>query len=118
MADPATAVRTPEIKICLPEDFHGECDKFDAYWQAVKLYIKINPTIYNTDEKKILFVMSFMNGGTAQVWAQNKITVAETAIGTAEAPGYGTWNIFKTAVKTAFEPLDLREASKRELGTI
>ena len=118
MADPATAARTPKIKIRLPEDFHRECDKFDAYWQAVKLYIKINPTIYDNDEKKILFALSFMNGGTAQVWAQNKITTAETAVGTAVAPGYGTWNAFETAVKAAFEPLDLKEASKRELGTI
>ena len=59
-----------------------------------------------------------MNGGTAQVWVQNKITTAKTAVGTVAAPGYRTWNTFETAVKAVFEPLDLKEASKQELGTI
>ena len=90
MADPATPVWTPEIKIHLPEDFYRECDKFDAYWQAVKLYTKINPTIYDTDEKKILFAIFFINRGTAQILAQNKIITIETAVGTTDAPGVTT----------------------------
>jgi hypothetical protein len=56
----------------------------------------VNEAIYNTDKKKIIFALSFMNGGTASAWALER--------GNREQ--LGTWQGFVTKVKEAFSPID------------
>jgi hypothetical protein len=58
-----------EIKIRAPYDFTGDWTKTMKFLQKVMLFLQVNEAIYDTDEKKIIFALSFMNGGTASVWA-------------------------------------------------
>jgi hypothetical protein len=68
--------------------------------------------IYNTEEKKVLFVLSFMNGGVAGSWKQGK-TAAYLKAGNFE-----TFDKFKQAVQTVFTPIDDEGVAKTELCTL
>jgi len=54
----------------------------------------MNDRIYNTDRKKIIFALSFMKDGVAEIWKQH----------TAENATFGTWEEFKDTLKKSFTP--------------
>jgi hypothetical protein len=76
------------------------------------MYMHANAEIYNTEEKKVLFVLSFMNGGVAGSWKQEK-TAAYLKAG-----NFGTFDEFKQAVQTVFTPIDDKGVAKTELCTL
>ncbi|KAF8219616.1 hypothetical protein L208DRAFT_1338932, partial [Tricholoma matsutake] len=51
-------------------DFSGDRTKTAKFLQEIDLYLRINDQVYDTNDKKIIFTLSFMNGGTAAAWAQ------------------------------------------------
>jgi hypothetical protein len=57
-----------EVKLCAPTNFHGAHEQTMKFLQEVKIYMRANAEIYNTEEKKVLFTLSFMNGGVAGSW--------------------------------------------------
>jgi hypothetical protein len=80
---------TKEVKLHTPTDFHGACKLTTKFLQEVKMYMHANTEIYNTEEKKVLFALSFMNRGVAGSWKQRK-TAAYLKAG-----DFGTFNKFK-----------------------
>jgi hypothetical protein len=76
------------------------------------MYMHTNAEIYNTEEKKVLFALSFMNGGVAGSWKQGK-TAAYLKAG-----NFGTFDEFKQAVQTAFTPINDEGVAKTELCTL
>ena len=58
-----------EVKVWVPSSFNEERTKSTKFLQEVNLYLRVNQAIYDTDEKKIIFALSFMTEGTASVWA-------------------------------------------------
>jgi hypothetical protein len=64
------------------------------------LYLRVNPTIYDTDEKKVVFALTFMTGGTVRAW---KEAFTGNAIST---NNFGTWATFKTLLSAVFSPID------------
>jgi hypothetical protein len=103
---------TKEVKLRAPTDFHGARELTTKFLQEVEMYMRANAEIYNTEEKKVLFVLSFMNGGVAGSWKQGK-TAAYLNAG-----NFGTFDEFKQAVKTAFTPIDDGGVAKTELRTL
>jgi hypothetical protein len=57
-----------EVKLCAPTNFHGACKLTTKFLQEVEMYMCTNLEIYNTEEKKVLFALSFINGGVAGSW--------------------------------------------------
>jgi thiosulfate reductase cytochrome b subunit len=55
-----------EVKLHAPTDFHKACEQTTKFLQEVKIYMHANTEIYNTEEKKVLFALSFMNGGSCR----------------------------------------------------
>ena len=49
-----------EIKLNLPKAFTGKQTKLNKFIQDVTLYLAINQEVYNNDEKKIAFLLSYM----------------------------------------------------------
>jgi hypothetical protein len=76
------------------------------------MYMCANAEIYNTEEKKVLFALLFMNGGVAGSWKQGK-TAAYLKDG-----NFGTFDEFKQAVRTTFTPIDDEGVAKTELRTL
>ena len=60
--------RMAERKIHQPSDFMG--DRLDAsnFLNICHTYLRINKNAYPIEEDKIIFVLSFMEGGTAGLW--------------------------------------------------
>jgi hypothetical protein len=77
-----------EVKLRAPTNFHGACKLTTKFLQEVKMYMHANVEIYNTEEKKVLFALSFMNGGVAGSWKQGKIAAY------LKAGDFGTFNEF------------------------
>jgi hypothetical protein len=100
---------TKEVKLCAPTNFYGACKLITKFLQEVEMYMCANVEIYNTEEKKVLFVLSFMNGGVAGSWKQGKTAVY------LKAGNFGTFDKFKQAVQTAFASIDDKGVAKTEL---
>jgi hypothetical protein len=100
---------TKEVKLHTSTDFHGACEQTMKFLQEVKMYMHANVEIYNTEEKKVLFTLSFMNGGVAGSWKQGKTTAY------LKAGNFDTFDNFKQAVQTAFTPIDDKGVAKTEL---
>jgi hypothetical protein len=101
-----------EVKLHAPTNFHGARELTTKFLQEVEMYIHANMEIYNTEEKKVLFTLSFMNGGVAGSWKQGKTAVY------LKARDFGTFDKFKQAVRTAFTPIDDEGVAKTELRTL
>ena len=64
------------------------------------MYLQINGTIYDTDEKKIIFTLSFMREGTAGPWRHSYWNALSNY-------GFiGTWAGFKNSLKNGFSSVD------------
>jgi hypothetical protein len=91
---------TKEIRIGLPTPFDGKRENLISFIHECALYIDLNEAIYNTDMKRVIFMLSYMKGGTAQPWKESFIADVATT-GT-----YGTHADFVKKLKTAFELAD------------
>jgi len=58
----------------------------------------INKEIYNNDDKKIAFTISFMNDGDAGAWKEEFLRGIEDANRRADDITFGTWTAFRTAL--------------------
>jgi hypothetical protein len=76
------------------------------------MYLNINDAIYNTDKKKILFVLSYMRGGTAGLWKDAFYTAKHTA------NRWGSFADLKTELMTAFSPSDKKGDARAKLKTL
>ena len=48
----------------------GNRDDLKIFIQDCTLYMTLNGAIYDTDKKKIIFMLSYMKEGTAQAWKE------------------------------------------------
>ena len=64
----------------------------------------MNSHIYDTDDKKIVFILSFLTDGADQTWKESFLTEKAK-----KDRGYnlGTAAAFTTALKDAFSPSDV-----------
>src|SRR5882757_5915973 len=75
--------------------------------QDVIVYTTINKEIYNNDDKKIAFTISFMNDGDAGAWKEEFLArKIEDANRRADDVTFGTWAAFRTALDDFFKPFD------------
>jgi hypothetical protein len=63
MAQPVN--RSKELNLNKPDTFNGDQEKFRKFLQDIKVYMDVNHEIYNTNLRKISFVLLFMNAGAA-----------------------------------------------------
>ena len=77
------------------------------------IYLMINDTLYDCDQKKITFVLSFMKEGSAVTWASTftKKTLALVP------PTLGTWTSFYTDFRTLFIHIDVKNEAMAWLTT-
>ncbi len=67
----AAAAPTREIRLNTPPTFDGTRKKFTTFIQAVLLYTGINAHIFNTDELRIGFALSFLTKKEAAQWRES-----------------------------------------------
>ena len=102
-----------ELKLGQPSTFDGEPKKARAWINNTQLYLLINKDVYDHDDKKIVFALSFMKEGSAGLWA---LTETEAAL-TRNPPGFGTWANFLKRFNDSFILENTREQAIAWLST-
>jgi Retrotransposon gag protein/Zinc knuckle len=121
------ATTTPKasenIKLNPPTPFTGKRSDFMLFMQDVFVYLKVNKTTYDNNDKKISFILSYLTGGDAAVWKQQFIqTKIEESVDTNnDEPDWGSYKEFVEAFKKTFQPYDepaeaLEDIKKLHLG--
>ena len=87
-----------ELKLGQPSTFDGNPKKARAWINNTQLYLLVNKDVYNHDDKKIAFALSFMKEGAAGLWA---LTETETAF-IRNPLGFGMWADFLEKFKDSF----------------
>ena len=63
---------TQSTKAADPEPFDGNRDQTEEFVRAVRIAVTMQADTFADERMKILYALSFMRGGTAQVWAANE----------------------------------------------
>ena len=96
-----------EVKLNPPKVFSGKQTKLNKFLQDVLIYLTVNKEVYNNDEKKIAYLLSFMTEGDAASWKEEflarKIEEAEKNDTDLKL---GTFKEVKEMIKKLFEPFN------------
>ena len=65
MADATTKTSSKEVKFNVPKPFSGKRGDLKKFLRTCRMYLQTNSEMYNTDERKVVFVLSFMTEGDA-----------------------------------------------------
>src|SRR5882724_1030177 len=60
------------VKAADPECFDGSRDKAEQFIQSICIAVTMQLDTFADERMKILYTLSFMHGGIAQVWAENE----------------------------------------------
>ena len=109
---PVMTQPTPkEIAIGRPPVFDGDRAKAALFIKSCKVYLQINKAIYDADDKKIAFILSFMTEGTATTWASQAMDRALSK------EGYKDLAEFEEQFNMKFASIDNKEMSYLKLVT-
>ena len=107
MAQSGSRSDAKEVKMNYPKIFTGDWNKFKRFLQDCELYLTINDKVYDTNLKKIGFVLALMNNGDAASWKEQFV---ENCIITSAANqtqlNMGTFLAFKHDLQEAFTLYD------------
>ena len=102
-----------ELKLGQPSTFDGNPKKARAWINNTQLYLLVNKDVYDHNDKKVTFTLSFMKEGAARLWA---LTETEMAF-TRNPPGFGTWADFLKRFNNSFILENTREQAIAWLTT-
>ena len=92
---------TQSAKAADPELFNGNQDQTEEFMRAVWITVTMQAETFTDERMKVLYVLSFMCRGTAQVWAANETMAVIT--GTTQMQ---TLDIFLESIEKTFGDLD------------
>src|ERR1700678_4507833 len=108
---PFNSNETKELRINPPTRFTGNRDDLDNFIQDCTLYLTLNGAVYETDEKKIIFMLSHMTEGTARAWKEAFVRdFINTPIN-----DFGSLKQFTIDLKKAFEASDSEGDARAKL---
>ena len=90
----------------MPREFTGKRMDLNRFIMSCMAHLTINKELYQTDEKKIGFMLSLLNEGEAGAWKEQFIQEAfnETVTSGAAEMTFGTFVDFMKRLKESFEP--------------
>ena len=96
-----------EVKLNLPKVFSGKRTKLNKFLQDVLVYLTVNKEVYNNDEKKIAYLLSFMTEGDAASWKEEFLAqkIKEAKKNDTDLK-LGIFKEVKEMIKKSFEPFD------------
>jgi len=104
---------TKELRINTPNNFTGNRDDLENFIQECSLYMTLNGAVYDTDEKRIIFMLSFMTEGTARAWKE--AFVRDVIAQPGPTSNFGTLKQFIDNLKKAFEAPDAEGDARAKL---
>ena len=105
MEQPIVENGTKGTKLNLPKIFNGDQNKFWKFLHTAEIYMEINDKDYDTDLKKIGFVLFLMTEEPAEVWADQ---YTKNALTQNQALGLnlGIYSNFRKALTNTFSAYD------------
>ena len=106
-SNPATnGTSLKEAKMAMPREFTGKQTDLNRFIMSCMAHLTINKEIYQTDEKKIGFILSLLNEGEAGAWKEQFIQEAfnKTVTSGAAEMTFRTFLNFVKRLKESFEP--------------
>ena len=94
----STTQKPQELKLGQPPTFNGTPEKARGWFNNVQLYLLVNKDIYNDDDRKITYALSFMREGSAALWS---LTETEAAL-KRNPLNFGTWQNFLNKFSASF----------------
>jgi hypothetical protein len=67
IATTTTTKASKKIKLNPPTPFSGKRNEFVLFMQDIYIYLKVNQHLYDNDDKKIFFILSYLTGGDAAI---------------------------------------------------
>src|SRR6202522_1318179 len=108
---PSNFNRTKELRINPLTNFTGNRDDLDNFVQDCTLYLTLNKTVYETNEKQIIFMLSYMMEGTAH--ARKEAFVRDVI--NSQANDFGSLKQFTINLKKAFKASDSEGDARAKL---
>ena len=99
----ATQQKPQELKLGQPPTFDGTPEKTREWFNNTQLYLLVNKEIYNDDDRKIAFALSFMREGSAALKRN--------------PPNFGTWQNFLNKFSTSFILKNTKDQAKAWMTT-
>ena len=97
-----SSAKPAELQLDKPKAFNSSYETAISWMHSIQFYLAVNETFYNTDIKKIAFVLSYKTEGSALTWTdifcENAITDAAITL--------GTWNDFLGKFQKTFKHQD------------
>ena len=109
----AAPPKPQELKLGQPSAFDGDPKKARPWINNTQLYLLMNKDVYDHDDKKRAFTLSFMKEGSARLWA---LTETETTF-TNNPPGFRTWTDFLKRFSNSFIVKNTKEQAIAWLST-
>ena len=100
-----------EIRINNPAEFDGNREHLNSFLQDCHLYLALNHETYDGEEKKIIFILSYMTKGTAKAWKEAFIQ----KIMDSSTQNFGTYKDFLAKVHKAFAAADIEGDARAAL---
>ena len=104
-----------EININKPTPFDGNRKKVESFVQECKVYLHINKAIYNTDEAKIAFILSFMSEKEALKW---KLTFLRSITNREGDLVFPTIKVFMEQIADYFTPTQQKQEAVHQLALL
>ena len=101
---------TRSAKAADPEPFNGNRDQTEECVRAIQIAVTMQADAFADERMKVLYALSFMHGGTAQVLAANETMAVIT--GTSQMQ---TLDIFLESVEKTFGDLDRARTARAQL---
>jgi hypothetical protein len=98
-----------------PPIFSGNRSEYETFVTKANLYLRLHPDKYDTDEKKVLFFITYLDGD-AFLWSKGWMAQRpqDSTTRQAQLPS-GSFGEFQTALKDTYEPLNLAQESMDQL---
>ncbi|KAF8657398.1 hypothetical protein AX16_002228, partial [Volvariella volvacea WC 439] len=111
----AQAPGAKELRLAAPKPFTGDFNQAEAFILACELYLTANEDTYDTEGKRIAWILSHMQGGAAESWKNNFI---RSHMNAQQQLTLGTKDDLWTAFRAAFIPEDFVINLRRKLEAL
>ena len=98
-----TTTKPTELRLGTPEAFDSSFNKSHTWMNTVQFYLVVNKAVYDSDEKKIAFALSYMTKGSAVTW----VTTFRTSCISGITISFGSFADFVTTFETSFKQRDV-----------
>jgi hypothetical protein len=110
----AATTENKETRLSPPTPFNGDRKKLNTFLLEGAIYLTMNKKVYDDDNKKVLFMLSYMKEGMAGHWKESFVHKYTNAAQELVTPSY---NDFLLELKRTFEAADKEGDALTKLQT-